>query len=365
LFSPDVQNWVAYRLDASNPGQTYYNLIYDASEAGEDDVLLTVTVPYPYVTVGGMPLHVYDDVGLEGEFCYVPGNAIMSEPMFITLDDWINGTDGVGDYNLTCDQIDDPGGSGFCSFEVFVPNAAIPDGGLLYVNVHLDYGLKGRWIDANPFGFWGSDSTTEDRYDRDAYVSPWSSSDALVNTGTNDGPLGIADCSPYWFEHTDDVNAGVCVGGSLGGQPCDVEEPDCSSNGGVCLPMPLFDDSVENLNLFKKISGIFGRVSCADDGSGFEYYLDLLHPADGVVASTQAGEDGYYIFDYSHKGKPTTYTVNVYSDAGKLDLVSSADVIVQGNGWWEVSFTATDCGDVSLEQWTPSVTYGSGRYKKK
>ena len=187
----------------------------------------------------------------------------------------------------------------------------------------------------------------------------------LVNTGTNDGPLGIADCSPYWFEHTDDVNAGVCVGGTtLGGQPCNVLETACADDGGVCVAIPLHDDSVENLNLFKKISGVFGRVSCADDGTGFEYYLDLVHPADGVVASTQAGEEGYYVFEHRHKGKPTTYTVNVYSDAGKLDLVSSADVILQGNGWWEVSFTATDCGDAE-EAWTPSVTYGGGRYKKK
>jgi hypothetical protein len=362
LFSPDVQNWVAYRLDASNPGQTFYNVIYDASAAGDGDVKLTVTVPYPYITVGGMPLHVYDDVGLDGANCYVPGEALLSAPMFITLDDWIYGADGTGDYNLHCDQVVDPGGSGFCSFDVFIPNEAIPAEGLLYVNVHLDYGLKGRGVDANPVGLWPGTSTLEDRYDRAAYVSPWSSSDALVNTGSNDGPLGIADCSAYWFEHTDDVNAGVCVGGGDGGEPCDVEADTCADDG-VCQAVPLFDDSVENLNLFKKIAGVFGRVSCDDNGEGFAYYLDLVHPADGVVASTQADDEGHYIFDYRHHGKPTTYTLKVYSDAAKEMLVSSADVILQGNGWWEVSFTATDCGGVE-EEWTTSVTYGSGRYKK-
>ena len=362
LFSPDVQNWVAYRVDASNPGQTFYNVIYDANGAGENDVTLTVTVPYPYITVGGMPLHVYDDVGMDGANCYVPGAALLSEPMFITLDDWIYGADGTGDYNLRCEKVDGPGGSGFCSFDVFIPNAAIPEDGLLYVNVHLDYGLKGRSVDANPFGLWAGTGTLEDRYDRAAYISPWSSSDALVNTGTNNGPLGIADCSAYWFEHTDDVNAGVCVGGGDGGQPCDVVAHDCADDG-VCTAVPLFDDSVENLNLFKQIAGVFGRVSCADSGDGFGYYLDLVHPKNGRVASTQAGEEGYYIFDYRHSGKPATYTVNVYEDADMNVLVDSAEVILQGNGWWEVSFTATDCGEAE-EAWTASVTYGSGRYRK-
>ncbi len=356
LFSPDVQNWVAYRIDASNPGQTFYNVIYDANGAGDSDVTLTVTVPYPYITVGGMPLHVYDDVALDDANCYVPGEAILSEPMFITLDDWINGADGVGEYNLRCDQVVDPGGSGFCSFDVFIPNEAIPEDGLLYVNVHLDYGLKGRSVDANPVDL------LEDRYDRAAYVSPWSSSDALVNTADNSGPLGIADCSAYWFEHTDDVNAGVCVGGGDGGKPCEVGADDCTDDG-VCTAVPLFDDSVENLNLFKQIAGVFGRVSCADSGVGFAYYLELVNAKGDMVDTTWAETEGYYIFDYRHKGKPATYTVNVYEDATKTTLVDSANVILQGNGWWEVSFTATDCGEVE-EAWTASVTYGSGRYRK-
>ena len=364
LFSPDVQNWTAYRLDASNPGQTYYNVIYDASAAGESDVTLTVTVPYPYVTVGGMPLHVYDDVALDGLNCYVPGEAIMSEPMFITLDDWINGADGVGDYNLHCDQINDPGGSGFCSFDVFIPNAAIPQDGLLYVNVHLDYALKGRWIDANPVGMWEGSGTLEDRYDRAARISPWSSSDALVNTSSNDGPLGIADCSPYWFEHTDDVNAGVCVGGLDGGLPCELDNDTCEGEG-VCEAVPLFDDSVENLNVFKKISGVFGRVSCSDNGAGYAYYLDLVRAGDGVVDQAQADDEGAYIFTYRHKGKPTTYAVNLYEDNDRTILLATAELILQGNGWWEVSFTASDCGDEALELWTPSVIYGSGKYRKK
>jgi hypothetical protein len=282
--------------------------------------------------------------------------------MFITLDDWINGAVGTGDYNLNCDSVVGPGGSGSCSFEVLIPNDEIPEHGLLYVNVHLDYGLKGRWVDANPYGAFEG-GTFEDRYDRDAFISMWSSSDALVNTVGNDGPLALADCSAYWFEHTDDVNAGICAGGPDAGLPCDVLADDCAEDG-ICEAVPLFEDSVENLNVFKKISGIFGRISCADNGQPFAYYLDLVRPGVGVLASTQADDEGHYIFDYRHKGKPTMYLVELYEDLERENLLATAEVILQGNGWWEVSFMATDCGDEELELWTPSVTYGGGRYKK-
>ena len=233
LYSPDAQNWTAYRLNASNPGQTFYNIMYDASGAGGDDVTLTVTVPHPYVTVGGMPLHIYDGESVSGNGfgCLNPEEAIRSEPMFITLDDWIFGVAGAGAYNLTCDAVPGPGGAGFCTFEVTVLNSEIPAGGLLYVNLHLDYGFKGQKVDANPYGLDAGTGLPEDRYDRHPYVSPWASSDALANTSTDDGPLAIADCTAYWFDHTDDVTAGYCSGGDNDGLACNDA---CTDAGGIC-----------------------------------------------------------------------------------------------------------------------------------
>jgi len=338
LFSPDVKNWAAYKLNASNPGQTYYNLIYDASAVGTDDVTLTVTIPYPYVTVGGNPLHVYDADMVETSEtgCLDPSGAdnvdyTASGPLSITLDDWLNGVAGAGDYSLFCDQVPGPGGAGSCTFEVMVLNGDIPPGGLIYLNVHLDYGLKGQFVDANPFGP-DPVGLEEDRYDRHPYLSPWDSSDALVNTSTDDGPLALADCQSYWFEHTDGNTD------------------------------PLFKDQLQNLNIFKKIAGAFGRVWCADGGNGLEYYLRLVHPSKGVVQITQADEDGYYALSYKHKGKPTVYTVEVDTVDSFVSVVATTTVELQGNSWAEVNFWADDCSTVPF--WNSLVIYGSGRNKK-
>jgi hypothetical protein len=358
LFSPDVKNWTAYRLNASNPGQTFYNIIYDATDVGGDDITLTVTVPYPYVTVGGSPLHIYDAAAVRsnGVGCLAPEGAIRSEPMFITLDDWIFGADGSNDYNLVCEPANlGPDGFGFCTFDVEILNAEIPESGLLYVNVHLDYGFKGQWVDANPYG---PDSTGmfEDRYDRDDILSPWESSDALVNTSTDDGELALADCQAYWFSHDDGNDLGLCLGGSADGSSCVTTEfPSvCTDGGGSCEP---FEDALENLNIFKKISGMFGRVSCSDDNSGLPYRLKLVHPSLGVVDTAKADAEGHYGFTWAHRGKPVGYTVELYSQGSTL--MDTALVVLKGNGWWELNFSASNCA-LDEPTWESTLNYGSG-----
>jgi hypothetical protein len=338
LFTPDTQNWVAYKLNASNPGQTFYNLIYDASGAGDSDISLTVTIPYPYVTVGGSPLHIYDadSVGSNGTGCLAPDGAIRSEKLHISLDDWILGAAGSGDYNLVCDQVQDPGGAGFCSFDVNVLNEEIPEGGMLYVNVHLDYGLKGKHVDANPVGP-DSSGMMADRYDQDDFISPWGSSDALVNSGSDSGPLALADCQPYWFEHTETE---------------------------AITEEPLFEDKLENLNMFKGANGLFGRVECSDDDSGIPYHVRLIHPRKGTVASADASHAGDFAVAYEHHGKPLMYTVELASDEAFNDIVHTTAVELSKTGWWEVTFSANRCGGFK-EYWRATVVYGDRDHKKR
>jgi hypothetical protein len=329
IFTPDVQNWLSYKLNGSNPGQTYYNMMYDTTAAAVANagVTLTVTIPYPYVTVGGNPLHVYDaaTVGSNGYGCLEPGQGISSARVIITLDDWINGTQN-GDNNLNCDQVVGPGGSGNCTFQFTVPANKLPDSNMLYANIHLDYGLKGNSVDANPYDF------LEDRYDRHAYISPWGSSDALVDGDSDDGDLALADCQAYWFQH--------------------IDEPG--------VPAKLFEDQLQNLNVFKKIAGTFGRVYCADDDTGFAgYELKLVHPVYGTVQESTTDGEGYYALNFRHKGRPTYYTVEVYD--GSENLVESEVIELQGNGWLDLRFSAMDCGSDPV--WSSTFTYGSGRNK--
>jgi len=204
----------------------------------------------------------------------------------------------------------------------------IPASGEAYVNVHLDYGLKGGRVDANPCGgVCSGDGTTPcnedaecstaggicqfaDRYDRgvqspDLFVEP--GFDALVNNNSEDGPLAIADCTDYLFSHDD---------------------------GTVT-----FDDSVQNLNAFKGIAGVFGGAHNSLTGDSYEgLSLTLTKAANPktVLKRVTTDEDGAYTLLYKHKGKPTLYNVDLHDPSGTL--LSTITVELQGNGWTNVDF---------------------------
>jgi len=118
VFTPDIQNWPGhFKLSSSNPGQFYYNLFYIAS--GDT---LNVDIPYPFVTQGANPVHVYSGVFVEdngnGGVCFAPGNELMALSSQVTLDDFQDG------------------------YTTLVLEG-LPDSGFVYVAIHLDYGLKG------------------------------------------------------------------------------------------------------------------------------------------------------------------------------------------------------------------------------
>jgi hypothetical protein len=342
-FAPDGRNWVAYKLVASNPGQFFYNAIYDASD-DDDGVTFEIFIPYPFVTQGATPLHVYDAdlVPSNGSGCLAPETALADAQTEILLEDWIQDAGYAAPAYLECDQVDqDPavGEDGWCTITVDIPQAVIDatTDDLLYLNVHLDYGLKGPGVDANPFDDF------VDRYDRAGSVSQWGSSDALENTSDNSGDVAIADCSVYDFAH-------------------DVGE------------VPQFADTVENLNFFKNISGAFGRVFCDDSGdaiAGFLYLERTNNPGHAnAVASTEIDEDGYYLLGYKHKGKPTNYQIR-WCDA--VDCSGDNHVTdpfpLQGNATVEIDLEAVDsCDDLDgpddSSDWVEiTPVYFKGKFK--
>jgi hypothetical protein len=119
IFTPNFsQGANMYKLSDSNPGQFYYNAFYTGTPG--TDHTFTINVPYPFVTQGANPLHVYSGVSVElhdGTFCFDPEGEIGSI-----------GRDATFTLN--------PKGN---SATVKV---TVPDTGFVYVNLHLDYGLE-------------------------------------------------------------------------------------------------------------------------------------------------------------------------------------------------------------------------------
>jgi hypothetical protein len=305
-FPPDVQNWVAYKLVASNPGQYFYNLVVEGTPY--TTVPVDISIAYPFVTQGAMPVHVYDalELAFDPDGCFLPPEmALAAFDQQITIDDYVDGTKPGGGYTLDCgDEIGDPicgpDGAGACTFTVQVP---LPDSGQSYVNVHLDYGLKGKDVDANPCG-----DATADRYDRGNpdLLGGWH---ALQNTITNDGPLALSNCKTYEFEHV------------------------CTASCDDLTPM---GDQVASVNAFKRIRGAFGTCLVSSNGSPCAEGtpLELILTSTGELVQTgETDQDGFYGIEYKHTGPPTLHTVKLRGGHGLSQVVE-----LRANGWAEVNF---------------------------
>ena len=112
-----------YRLAASNPGEFYYNALVTGDPG--DPFALDITLPYPWVTSGSTPSHMWEGAEFhqaDGKWCVSKhGNGLGSDSDQVLL----------GDY------------SGPGDTETLEVNGTIGDDGITYVSVHLDFGLKG------------------------------------------------------------------------------------------------------------------------------------------------------------------------------------------------------------------------------
>ncbi|MBI3933272.1 MAG: hypothetical protein HY316_01185 [Acidobacteria bacterium] len=117
IFTPDAATG-ASKLNASNPGQIFYNVFHYST----DPETVTLTLPYPFITQGAMPIHIYSGVtgSINGTICYTPGTETGALGTQVTLADYIP-----------------PAFGGLATVWVNVP------AGFSYINFHLNYGLKG------------------------------------------------------------------------------------------------------------------------------------------------------------------------------------------------------------------------------
>jgi uncharacterized repeat protein (TIGR01451 family) len=252
IFTPDMTCFTSktpyYKLSDSNPGQFFYNL-FQVNDGSVETY--TLEIPYPFVTQGAMPVHVSGGVLVHecpcGSICFEPTNELAAYGYTFTLADY---TDTNGDGKIGFGD----------TYSVHVPAEL----GFQYINIHLDYGLEKTdgWLKKG-------DNAVSD------------------GTGKNPAPEGltIVDNTAYTFNAYADSS--------------------------------LITDSTDticNQNEYKQIRGFGGLVYYFD---GTEYIplagaeVELV-AQDGTVLETMTTDaDGWYLSEYIHKGKTTTYTLRL------------------------------------------------------
>ena len=270
ILTPD-QSASVYKLNASNPGQFYYN-VFDGSGTGKT---LVIDIPYPFVTQGANPIHVYDGA-LNANGCLLPGNEVTGCTINTIKGDLLPSGAPVillGDY----------GAMDVSHFDVATTaqvTCPVPLSGVLYVNIHLDYGLKG---------------TTG--------YSKNSTSDVTYPCTTLPCQVVIPNMESYTFSFGDAL-------------------------------IPVIDSyTVQSENVFKKDPGIGGLVL---DNSGTPVsgvMVKILDSKNTVLATVYTDQDGWYMWQYKWTGKAATFTV-------KLPAYNWAQsVTLKSNGFVTVNFT--------------------------
>jgi len=254
-FMPDPQNIPCYRLNASNPGQFYYNVFHQGTPG--ELAVFNISLPYPFVTKGANPIHAYDWVTVLNngdQQCLLPGNAFA-----------------VGSQQITLASYGNPAQP---STTVSV-SLTVPASGSVFLNLHLDYGLK------KTSGFTKN-----------------AAGDAV------DCATGTRVLIPYRAAY----NFGV--------------------SGAQNDTAP-----VQSVNVFKKNPGVAGQVTrLVSDEPVQGAKLSLLNSSRTVLLSTVTDEDGFYQLVYKASGKDTTYYVSLQTPSGykttkTITLVKSKQLV--------------------------------------
>jgi len=260
-----------YRLNASNPGQFYYN-VFD-SGTPETDVTLNITIPYPFVTQGATPIQAHDSF-LTVNSCFQPSPNINSKYTITCEGPGVSPAGNeivlLSDYSAT---IIDPSNVTHCHVA-----GKFPATGVLYVTVHLDYGLK-----------------------RTSIWQPGTTNQALSTSscGVLDGATTILDPQAYGFKY---------------------------DNGTSGFTNPT------SRNNFKKNPGSAGNLSqIGTEKPVAGIRVDLISPTNTVVGTATSDDNGIWQIAYKHTGKEAVYTVNLPALGRKQTITLKANGFALAN----------------------------------
>src|SRR3972149_1581574 len=143
LFTPAPTNIGYYRDTATNPGQFYYNMFFTGTPGVE--YVINVETAYPFVTHGANPIQGHDMFSLNEDGCFVPEGSVDlnvdEEDELSTLTPSDKKAIVVDDYESPVIQTadDDPDQTTTLPFTI---RFTMPDSGIVYVTMHLDYAFK-------------------------------------------------------------------------------------------------------------------------------------------------------------------------------------------------------------------------------
>lgn len=266
-----------YRINASNPGQFYYNVFRAGTPGAALD--LTINVPYPFVTQGSNPIQLHDRARTSGG-CYLPGASLSG--FTVMTDGGHLSPSGRAVILLSDYDVKNLG----ATTSVHV-TGTVPASGLVYVTIHLDYGFKkvtGWQLASNLTSIQGPDTNLDGTPD-----------------GFGSGPITIASPQSYGFSF------------------------------GVNGTTHSFSPS--SCNKIKKMVGIIGNTVAAVTGDPVgSARVQLFGPTGTLLETTTSDLDGFYVLSYKFKGKAATYTVKL-PEHGKQKSVT-----LKANGYARINF---------------------------
>jgi hypothetical protein len=299
-----------YRLNSTNPGQFYYNVFYVAGTPGET-VTITAEIPYPFVTQGAQPMHVYSDFEIV-DTDPGPGQMLCITPVGDVTSDFTLSSEGgnlsssgapiikLGDYGT--------GAIPGVTTTTVTATGVIPATGRVYLNIHLDFGFKrtSGWRRANLDGI---DTLATDAY-RDLNGSNSADPNEILYG------VGPAAYQPQSY-------AFAFSGSDTGG-------------GGVT------DDEVtQSVNIFKKSVGVAGAVTGVSTASAMAgYTVKFYNSSNTLIEKRTTDSDGYYFFNYKHTSAAKTFYVRLYDPANML--VATKAITLKANGFVICDFQVAD-----------------------